>query len=227
MIRVCTAIAFIAALCLFESSAAADIGVAPDPRMPGVELDGTKRYPPKRGPGGPAKSGSSAPRDDGSSGDGKVQADDASFQQYDGLTWGDVRTAVRRLPFPVLTAKTQPSAETLVRIDTIFFVDASTYSRSVSLLGHTANVRAIPARFRWDHGDGSSQTTTNPGARHPNERITHRYRKAARNLTIRVDVTYEVEFRIDDGTWQDLGETITATGIEQRLTVRQATALLR
>ena len=220
-------IALVLAYFLFSSQVAyAGIDVAPDPDNPGVKIDGRKSRlsdKPGDGSGKPSKDNSGSTR---SEGDDEIGTDDARFQQYDGLTWGDVRSAVRRLPFPVLTARTQPGAETLVNIDTIFFADAPTYSGSVTLLGYAVDVRATPTRFRWLHGDGTSQTTSDPGGKHPNETVTHKYRKAVRDLSIRVDVTYTVQFRIDGGTWQGLGETITASGNEQQLTIRQATALL-
>jgi hypothetical protein len=133
---------------------------------------------------------------------------------------------LRRIGLPTLQARTQPEGKTLVNFDTIFYTDAEPFSATVTLLGRQVEVIAEPASYTWHHGDGTERTTTSPGAPYPSREIIYRYSDADTTVNPRVDVTYHARFRVSNGAWQDIDETVTIPGPEGNLRVAQARAAL-
>lgn len=86
--------------------------------------------------------------------------------------------------------------------------EAQTISRE--MLGYEVDVRATPAEFHWDYGDGSTRTTYDPGGpfadgdaagRTDAETITsHVYVETGR-FDVRLNTTFIGEYRIDGGPW--------------------------
>jgi len=143
------------------------------------------------------------------------------------ITPGVVLRALRRLGLPEAEARTQPEGTTLVNFDTIFYADAEAQTRDVTLLGRPVTIEATPVEFVWHHGDGTSRTTAEPGAPYPARDITHRYASATDEpLAPRVDVTYRARFRVADGPWRPISETVTVTGPPGSLLVSEATPVL-
>ncbi|MBC7630398.1 hypothetical protein [Aeromicrobium sp.] len=142
------------------------------------------------------------------------------------LTQGDILRAVRQIGLPRLQVRVQPGRQTLVNIETIFYTNPQEFRRSISLLGFDIDLLADPLTYRWDHGDGSSAATTRPGRPYPAMDVTHRYRNTANKVNPRVDVTYQVRFRVDGGPWQTLGQTLEATGPTTILEVKEAAPVL-
>ena len=140
-------------------------------------------------------------------------------------TGDQVLRAIRELPFRSFRVQSQPVGETLVNFDTVLFTVPRDYSATVTLLGYRVQVEGTPVRYRWVHGDGTTQVTTNPGRKHPNHTVTHRFVRDG-NLRMRVDTIYSVRYRINGGSWQRLSSTITATGPNVPIRVHEATALL-
>ncbi|GAA2090537.1 hypothetical protein GCM10009725_29210 [Aeromicrobium tamlense] len=138
---------------------------------------------------------------------------------------GDVVEAIERVGLPRLQVAVQPAGSTLVNLETIFYTSATPFERSVDILDSTVDLRATPAGYTWHHGDGTTQTTSSPGRPYPALDIVHRYREPGR-ASARVDVTYRVTYRIDDGDWQQLDTTITATGPATTLRIREARPVL-
>jgi hypothetical protein len=142
------------------------------------------------------------------------------------LTPGDVLRAVREIGLPSLPVKIQPGDETLVNVDTIFYADPQPFERSVTLLDFDVDLVAEPVRYDWVHGDGSTRSTDRPGAPYPAMDVTHRYTAPADDVQARVDVTYQVRYRVDDGPWQSLGQTLVAAGPATVLDVKDAAPVL-
>lgn len=113
---------------------------------------------------------------------------------------------------PRLRLSIQPSRRTLVNVPTILFTRPTTLDRTIELLGQEVQVRATPVRYTWVHGDGTRRTTRTPGKPYPARTVTHRYQRASASVGARVDTTYTVRYRVGDGSWTDLGDTLTATG---------------
>lgn len=214
--------------------AVSDIDIDPLDRLPGVRLEATENEAPS------ARSrDSSRARTDRHAGqaseeecDGPIEdCADIDFDAYaeytaEEVTVGDIMEAVRKVGLPPLTIQFQPGGTTLVNFETIFYADAPVFERTVELLGYAVDLRAAPASFTWHHGDGTSQTTTSPGHTYPNHDVTHTYEHAADNIRPRVDVSYQVSYRIDSHTWETLPGTITAPGAAASLSVEQGLPLL-
>ncbi|HET9860985.1 MAG TPA: hypothetical protein VFQ19_14485, partial [Nocardioidaceae bacterium] len=116
--------------------------------------------------------------------------------------------------------------KTLVNFATIFFAEPETFTRTLTLLGQQVDVEATPSQFTWHYGDGTSQTTTSPGAPYPSKEITYSYTDAHTTVTPSVDVTYTARFRVNSGGWQDISETVTIAGPAGNLRISEATAVL-
>ncbi|MCX6407727.1 MAG: hypothetical protein NTV28_12480 [Propionibacteriales bacterium] len=127
---------------------------------------------------------------------------------------------------PALRVTVQPGGRTLVNVPTILHTDPRPVRESITLLGHDIDVEATPTRFTWHHGDGTSRTTTRPGRPYPAKDVTHTYQRTADRVSIRVDTTYTVRFRVDDGAWTPLGQPLTATGAATPLQVTEAAPVL-
>lgn len=138
---------------------------------------------------------------------------------------GDIAREIRRIGLPRLRVSVQPEGSTLVNLETIFHTTAAPFARSVDILDSTVDLRAEPASFTWHHGDGTTQTTTTPGRPYPAMDVIHQYAKPG-NVRARVDVTYRVTYRIDDGDWETLDAPITAPGPAVALRVREARPVL-
>ncbi len=142
------------------------------------------------------------------------------------LTEGDVLTAVREIGMPALRVRIEPGATTLVNVRTNFYTEPAAFTRSIELLGFAVDIEATPASFAWTHGDGTTATTSSPGRPYPHLDVTHRYREPAATVRPRVDVTYEVRYRVDGGPWAPLSQTLTATGPAGTLAVNEAAPVL-
>ena len=94
------------------------------------------------------------------------------------VTPGLVLTELRRIGLPSLQARTQPRDKTLVNFATIFYAEPQTFTRTLTLLGQSVDVEATPTSFTWHYGDGSSATTSTPGAPYPAKDVTHSYTDA-------------------------------------------------
>ena len=141
------------------------------------------------------------------------------------VTPGMAAEAVSEVPMPGLELHVQPDGPTLVNVDTIFFAEPKVFETSVELLGVTVDIEATPVRFTWVHGDGTKQTTAEPGRAYPNKDVTHRYLRPG-SAPARVDTTYAVRFAIDDGEWIELGDQLTASGESTAVEVREALPVL-
>lgn len=140
------------------------------------------------------------------------------------LTPDLVLEAVRRIGLP--DSGLQVPSKTLVNFDTTVYTEPVEFARTVTLLGYTVDVRARPSRFAWHYGDGEVDYTGGPGAPYPSDAITHTWEDAHRTFWPRVDTTYTVAYRVDGGPWLDIGDTITVSGPESRVRVKEATPLL-
>jgi len=142
------------------------------------------------------------------------------------VTPGMVLNALRRIGLPELTARTQPQDKTLVNFATIFYTEPEQFTRTIQLLGQQVDVEATPTQFTWHHGDGTSTTTTSPGAPYPSKEITYSYTDAHTTVSPSVDVTYSARFRVNGGGWQNISETVTIQGPATPLRISEATAVL-
>lgn len=217
------------------------VEVSPDPTVPSVQLDAiteSPSTPPKADSPPAAVADPTTPteqlvcfeNDAGTCNTGGIlplqppgEPDDEDEPE---LTEGDVLRAARTIGLPSLAVQVQPGDETLVNVPTIFYAKPRPFARSVDLLGFDVDLTATPIQYVWIHGDGTAKSTTTPGKPYPAMDVTHRYRKPAKNVRPRVDVTYRVRFRVDGGPWQTIGQTLLASGPAAQLEVSEAAPVL-
>ncbi len=142
------------------------------------------------------------------------------------VTWEMVLREVQRVGLPSLEVQVQPAERTLVNFATNFYAEPQAFEREITLLGQDVDVRAEPTQFTWSFGDGASDQTEGPGGPYPDLEVTHRYLDADVTVTPSVDVTYRAEFRVGDGDWQQIPETVTIQGAPVSLRVVEATPVL-
>jgi len=140
-------------------------------------------------------------------------------------TPGQVREEVKRVGLASVNVHVQPAGATLVNFETILSTTAAPIETTVTVLGTPVEIKASAASFTWHHGDGTSQTTSKPGRPYPAKDVVHQYRKPG-HVNLRVDVNYQVDFRIEGGSWQQLADPITAPGPATALRVREARPVL-
>jgi len=142
------------------------------------------------------------------------------------VTPGLVLNALRRIGLPRHEVRTQPAGKTLVNFDTIFYTHATPYTRTLTLLGQRVQVVATPTSYTWHHGDGTTATTSTPGAPYPAMDITHDYAHAHTTVQPSVDTTYTARYRVNNGPWQTIPQTVTITGPTTNLRIAEATPVL-
>jgi hypothetical protein len=243
MRRACLAALFVLTPVLIPLPAFSDVEVVPDPGRPRLVLSGSRisnpiqlnrnNTRPVREAGTPANPIKRPPvvcKVDPAAGTygcrttpRRAPAEEADAPE---LTEGDIARAVQRIGLPSLQVRIQPGDETLVNIPTIFYTEPRPFARSVDLLGFDIDLRAQPVRYQWVHGDGTVRSTSRPGRPYPAMEVTHRYRRPAKDVDARVDVTYRVHYRVDGGGWQTLGQTLLAAGPVAELDVKEAAPVL-
>lgn len=142
------------------------------------------------------------------------------------VTWQMVLREVQRIGLPSLEVQVQPADKTLVNFETNFYAQPEAFERQITLLGQNVDVRATPTQFAWTFGDGETEQTDSPGAPYPDLQITHTYTDADVTVSPSVDVTYSAEFRVGDGEWEEIPETVTISGTPVSLQIVEATPVL-
>ena len=141
-----------------------------------------------------------------------------------GVTPGMVERAFRRLDWPSSDLVVQPpDGRTLVNFETNFYTtNTRPTTRIVTLLGRRVTVEATPTSYTWHFGDDGDLTTTDPGAPYPDLRVTHRYTRVGA-VAPSVDTTYSGRYRVGNGSWQSIPDTLTVAGTPVDLRVVSAT----
>lgn len=142
------------------------------------------------------------------------------------LTETDFYHAFASIPLPKSVLHVQPAdGRTLVNFATNFFTVQPAFTASADVLGTSVEFSIRASSFTWHYGDGTSATTTNPGAAYPDLQVTHAYATQG-TVEARVDTTYSADWRIGDGPWTPVVGTVTITGDPVTLTVLTATPQL-
>ena len=137
-----------------------------------------------------------------------------------------VLEAFRRVPLPGLRSQAQPAAKTLVNFETIFHTDAPPLERQVTLLGQQVRLQITARSFTWSFGDGTSTTTTAPGAPYPARDVVHRYTTARVTVEHHVTITWGARWSLGGGPLRPVVGTVTTTGPSTPLRVAEATPVL-
>ncbi|QXG74656.1 hypothetical protein KUM42_12255 [Modestobacter sp. L9-4] len=129
------------------------------------------------------------------------------------------------LPLPQLTTRQQPPGEALVGLPVIFFTDSpTTQTFTVDIRGFAVTIDARATSFTWTTGDGTTLTTTDPGAPYPDQTVTHDY--ASGTYTASLTTTWGGTFSVDGGAAVDVPGTTTTVGAPTTFAVRQARSVL-
>lgn len=138
----------------------------------------------------------------------------------------------RAVPLPESAIVVQPPGGlTMVNFLTIFHTVAEAFTRDLTLVGQSVRLEITPTSYTWDHGDGTSQTTSSPGRPFAegvaeSAYVGHRYPRAADAVPVSVDTTWSARFSVNGGPWIAIAETVTMAGEPFALEVREATPVL-
>ncbi|RYB92478.1 hypothetical protein EUA06_05885 [Nocardioides glacieisoli] len=135
-----------------------------------------------------------------------------------------VLKAFENLDWPASELEVQPpDGRTLVNLDTNFYTsNTEATSIPVSLVQARVVVTAEPIAYRWHFGDGSSTTTTSPGAPYPDLDVAHVYETTDKVL-VSVDTQYgAASFTVNGGPPEEIPSTIWINGEDQDLEVVEA-----
>ena len=150
------------------------------------------------------------------------------------LTVAAIRDAFRQVDFALPAVNVQPEGNvTLVNLPTYFEVqwpELGVQPREIAevqLLGRNVRIRPLGKSFVYRFGDGDQLgPTSDVGGPYPDGRIRHTYTRPAKAAVVSVVATYGGEFSVDEGPWQEVGETITINGPAEGVQVREARARL-
>ncbi|WP_157210188.1 hypothetical protein [Nocardioides aequoreus] len=160
------------------------------------------------------------------SGSGPPAAVEAAAAAPPQVTDAMVLAAFRRVPVPELRSVSQPEDTTLVNFETIFHAEAEPFTETVTILGQRVRLEIAPSEFRWEHGDGTTATTTSAGAPYPRHDVVHRYADAHRTVRHRVVVTWSAQWSLNGGPLRPVTGTVTTTGPTTSLRVAEAVPAL-
>lgn len=107
------------------------------------------------------------------------------------------------------TINVQPDRSwVLVNAETIVHTDATEHILTTQVLGIAVDVRATPAQFTWDFGDGSEPITrTEPGAPWPDHTTAHRYQSTG-DFAVTLRTHWDAHFRVQGAsTWRPVTGT--------------------
>ncbi|WP_347352850.1 hypothetical protein [Intrasporangium sp.] len=94
------------------------------------------------------------------------------------------------------------------------------------MLGYRVAIRPTLVGYRYVFGDGvSSAPTRSAGGVYPGGDVRHTYTRRGQ-VTARVEVTFGGEFRLGDGSWLPIDDTVTVAMPGTRVSVREARAVL-
>jgi hypothetical protein len=116
-----------------------------------------------------------------------------------------------------------PDGKTLVNLETNFYTDNTEATDiAVRLVRSDVVVTAYPIAYRWHFGDGTTVTTTSPGAPYPDLDVAHVYEQTG-HLAVSVDTQYgDASFTVNGGPPEAIPSTIWVAGASQGLEVVEA-----
>ena len=146
------------------------------------------------------------------------------------LTVAMIMQAFSNTPFVKPQVTMQPVGNrTLVNLPTYFAADFSGPGygpdeiRTVTLLGHTVQIKPVLKSNTFRFGDGTSLgPTASRGGPYPSGDVKHTYLKRG-TVAASITTVYGGQFAVDGGGFTDLPGTATVTGPAQQLQVLEAT----
>lgn len=115
-----------------------------------------------------------------------------------------------------------PGGRTLVNLETNFYtLNTGPTNKAITVADQAVEIRATPTTYTFNFGDGTSTASATPGRPHPNLDITHVYEEVD-EVGVNLDTTYSGEYRIGDGEWVPIADTVTVLGATQELEIVEA-----
>lgn len=142
------------------------------------------------------------------------------------ITPGMVARAFQRIDLPHLASIAQPDKKTLINFDTIFHTPATPITRRITLLGQAIRLQIQPTEFTWSWGDGTTGTTTTPGAKYPSKAVVHRYQHAHVTVQHSVSIRWTARWSLNGGPSQPVPGSVTTTGPATPIRIAEATPVL-
>lgn len=152
------------------------------------------------------------------------------------ITPARVLGAFREVPLPSSDIIIQPEGgETLVNHPTFYRTEAAPFDETVTFFGGRVSVvlHIRPASFRWQHGDGTSATTTDPGSPYTramgldyDHLVFHEYAEATKGVPASVDTTWSATWTLNGRDMGAVPGTVTIEGTPQTLDVFEARPVL-
>lgn len=138
----------------------------------------------------------------------------------------EVLRAFQQVALPPAELTIQPpDGTTLVNLDTNFYTAADPFTTTVTLLDQTITLHIHPTAFTWTFGDGTTSTTTTPGAPYPDLQVTHAYTQPG-TVTTQLTTTWSADYQIGTGPTHTVDGTVTMTSDPVPLRIREATPVL-
>ena len=104
-----------------------------------------------------------------------------------------------------------PGERVVVTRDLIVHTDPSPRTLATTVAGVPVNVTATPVSYTWHWGDGTSLTTTDPGAAYPHHTVVHRYRRCAQGVVVTLTTSWRATYSVAGDQPQPVDGTITTT----------------
>lgn len=98
----------------------------------------------------------------------------------------------------------QPRGKTLVNLDTNVYADEKAVQRTLMVLTWPITIKASPKSYTWKFGDGTSETTSGPGAPLPLGGVTHKYLRRGM-VAVSVTLNYDAWYQLPGGDWENVG----------------------
>lgn len=138
--------------------------------------------------------------------------------------------AFEAVNLPESTLHFQPvDNQTLVHFKSNYYTDAAPFEHAVELtVGPTTfhvDFKIRPVQFDWTFGDGTSETTSTPGAPYPKLEVTHEYEHIGK-ATASVTTVWGADYSVNGGKWAPVDGTVTKAGAGVQITIREATPVL-
>jgi len=98
----------------------------------------------------------------------------------------------------------------IATVPTVAMAEDAPRLHAATLLGAAVDIRATASGYRWEWGDGSHTSTSDPGRPYPHGTVTHTYPHASEEATVQLETTWTGEYRINGGPWRDFDTTISS-----------------
>ena len=116
----------------------------------------------------------------------------------------EVRNAWRTMEIRPNTITIEPDQGWVIAtVPTVVYADRGSRILDTTLVGRRVLIRATPASYLWDWGDGVSSTTRSAGNPYPNADVTHTYLYEEQWVTIELTTTWRGSYSLDGGrSWR-------------------------